>query len=478
MLSSIKARVIAFYMTVLFLTLSALGVFLYFSLHKIVYNSIDEGLRSRARALATLVTENDEETELGLSDDLMRDYTSPRSNSLFQIRRIDGSTLGKSSALRDLDLPFQDGRGRTSFETILLKGEPTRLINFYVREDTSRGNGERKPAPKSKGHGLVVQCAENIEERIDLLQRYGVILFLSIVVIMIVSASGSFLIARKALAPIEEITETVDRISESNLSERVTGRNIPLELKGLAASFNRTFDRLESSFQRQRQFAADASHELRTPLSVILSHGEIALRRERSAEDYKNALAAVVKAAGMMSEIVQKLFALARLDTDKFELRMEHIKIGDVVRESVKMLKPLAEQRDITINIPSAETVAVRGDHGALLELFTNLIDNAIKYNNPRGKIDIFVRMEPVFVVTEIRDTGLGIPESDLDKVFDRFYRVNKARSKEIGGIGLGLSICSEIVRLHGGRIEIKSKKGMGTTVTVYLKGDKDVAQS
>ncbi len=472
MLSSIKARVIAFYMTVLFLALSALGVFLYFSLHKIVYDSIDAGLLSRAKALATVVTENDDETGSKLSGDFMRDYTSPKSDMFFQIRRLDGTTIEKSTDLGDSELPFQTGTGRTSLRTISLKGQPTRLINFYFHEDAGHGNGERKPARDDKGHGLIIQCAEDIEEKIDLLQRYGIVLFLSIVIIMTVSASGSFLIAIKALAPIKEISETIDRISESNLSERVVGKNIPAELKGLAASFNRTFDSLEGSFRRQKQFAADASHELRTPLSVILSHGEIALRKERSTGDYKNALVAVVKAAGMMSEIVRKLLALARLDTDKFELKMEYINLEEVVRESVKMLKPLAERRDITMNIPSDETVTVRGDHAALLELFTNLIDNAIKYNIHRGKIDISVRKEPVFVVTEIRDTGLGIPESDLDKVFDRFYRVDKARSKEIGGIGLGLSICSEIARLHGGRVELQSVEGKGTTVSVYLKAD------
>ncbi|MCL4476805.1 MAG: ATP-binding protein [Nitrospirae bacterium] len=478
MLSSIKARVIAFYMVVLFLTLSALGVFLYFSLHKIVYNSIDSGLLSRAKALATLVTENDNETEFKFSDDVMWEYNSPKSKSFFQIRRFDGTTLEKSASLRDSELPFQAGKDQTSFKTIFLNGEPTRLINFYVPEDNRHGNKEKTSAVKNKGHGLVIQCAEDIEDRIDLIQSYSIVLSLSIVFIMIISASGSFLIAKKALTPIKEISETIDRISESNLSERVTEKSIPSELKGLAASFNRTFDSLENAFNRQKQFAADASHELRTPLSVIISQGEIALRKERNAGDYKDALTAIVEAARMMSEIVQKLLTIARLGTDKFELKMEDINIGDIVHESVKLLRPLAEQRDIAINISAAETFTFHGDHAALLELFTNLIDNAIKYNIPQGKIDISIRKERDFIETEIRDTGIGISEGDLDRVFDRFYRVDKARSKENGGVGLGLSICNEIVMLHGGRIEIKSKVGEGTNITVYLKGNKDVTQA
>lgn len=447
MLSSIKARVIAFYMVVLFLTLSALGVFLYFSLHKIVYNSIDSGLLSRVKALATLVTENDNETEFKFSDDVMWEYNSPKSKSFFQIRRFDGTTLEKSASLRDSELLFQAGKDQT-FDTIYLNGSPVRLINFHL-------------------HNLIIQCAEDIQRQINLLKNYRIVLSVSILAVMVISASGGFLIAKKALTPIKEISETIDRISESNLSERVTEKSIPSELKGLAASFNRTFDSLENALNRQKQFAADASHELRTPLSVIISQGEIALRKERNAGDYKDALTAIVETARMMSEIVQKLLTIARLGTDKFELKMEDINIGDIVHESVKLLRPLAEQRDIAINISAAETFTFHGDHAALLELFTNLIDNAIKYNIPQGKIDISIGKEMDFIVTEIRDTGIGISEGDLDRVFDRFYRVDKSRSKESGGIGLGLSICEEIVKLHGGTIEIKSKVGVRSAFIV-----------
>ncbi len=476
MLSSIKTRVIAFYMVVLFLTLSTLGVFLYFSLHKIVYNSIDSGLLSRAKALATLVTENDNETEFRFSDEVMWEYNSPKSKSFFQIRRFDGTTLEKSLSLRDSELPFPGKKNQISFETILLNGEPARLINFYVPEGNGHGNNEKSSAVKNKGHGLIIQGAEDIEDKIDLLQSYSLVLSLSILFIIIISASGGFLIAKKALTPIKEISKTIGRISEANLSERIAVRNIPEELKDLASSFNRTFDSLEKSFTRQRQFVADASHEMRTPLSVILSQSDIMLRKERPSQEYRDALSAVREAAMMMSRMVQKLLALASLEADKIDLKIEDVDIGGIIHKAVKLLIPLAEQKGISINISADEQYLILGDRTTLLELFTNLIDNAIKYNIPHGEINISIRKEMGFIETEIRDTGIGISEGDLDRVFDRFYRVDKSRSRESGGIGLGLSICEEIVKLHGGRIEIKSKVGEGTTVTVYLKGDKDAA--
>jgi heavy metal sensor kinase len=287
---------------------------------------------------------------------------------------------------------------------------------------------------------------------------------------MLISASGGFIISRKALAPVKDISETIDKISESNLSERINVEDIPEELRILASSFNRTFDRLEITFNRQKQFTADASHELRTPLSVIMSQSEIALRKERSSEEYKNILIAITEAARMMSATVQKLLVLTRLGIDPVELKFETINVSEIISESVRLLSPLAEQRGISIDTSQVAELLVRGDKTALLEIFTNLLDNSIKYNVIYGKIYISARKETGFIVCEIRDTGIGIPEGDLDKVFDRFYRVDKSRSKEIGGSGLGLSICQEIVKLHGGRIDIASKLGSGTTVSVFLK--------
>jgi heavy metal sensor kinase len=456
MLSSIKAKIVIFYMAVLFVILSVLGIFLYFSLGKIVYDSIDSSLLSRAKALATLVNSDSDETEFNFSDEVMWEYNSPKSKSFFQIRRFDGTTIEKSASLGDSELPFHGKDNQTGFETIILNSAPARLINFHVPH-------------------LIIQCAENIQGQINLMRNYKVVLSASVLSILIISASGGFLIARKALTPVKEISETIDRISESNLSERIAVEKIPRELKVLASSFNHTFDSLERAFNRQRQFAADASHELRTPLSVILSHGEIMLRKERTSEEYKNALAAITEAAKMMSEIVRKLLTIARLNTDKVNLKIENINLSEIICESVKLLTPLADKKEISINISTDGQHITPGDRAALLELFANLIDNAIKYNVSQGKIDISIKKETGFIVTEIIDTGIGISEEDLDRIFDRFYRVDKSRSKEIGGIGLGLSICQEIVKLHGGRIEIKSKLRHGTTVSVYLKGDGSV---
>ena len=469
MFSSIKAKIIIFYMAVLLLILFVLGALLYFSFKKIVYDSIDSGLLSKATALATLVSmDAGNKTKFKFSDDITWEYNSPHAKSYFQIRRLDGTTVEKSASLGNRDLPFSTPDRHTSFEFITLGRRPIRLINFYVPIEKGEPN-----VSENDRNSLVIQCAEDIRYQLKLIERLRIALLFSILSIVIVSASGGLLIAHRALTPIKNISETIDKISESNLSERMSVEDIPQELRILASSFNRTFDRLEMAFVRQKQFAADASHELRTPLSVILSQSEIILRKDRTSAEYRNTLVTIKETAIMMSEIVRKLLAIAKLSADKLELKFERINLSEIISESVKLLSPLAEQRGVSIDISPSESLEVLGDRSLLSELFNNLIGNAIKYNVPNGKIYIDLIKQTEFIVTEIRDTGIGIPDDDLAKVFDRFYRVDKSRSRESGGSGLGLSICNEIVKLHNGRIEIKSKVDEGSTVYVYLKEDR-----
>jgi heavy metal sensor kinase len=474
MLSSIKARVLVFYVAVLFMILPVLGIFLYLSLDKIIYESIDSSLLSRAKALATLVSNENGETQFNFSDEIMWEYNSPNAKNFFQIRYADGTTIEKSRSLKKLELPLPSSQNRINYQTIHLDGVPAKLVNFRFINYGEDEPENKVSAAERNASSFIVQCAQTIDEQVELMKDYGLILSLSIFSIMIISATGGFFIAKRALSPIRHISDRIKGISESNLAERIPTQNVPEELRGLAVSFNQAFDRLEKSFRRQKQFVSDASHELRTPLSVILSLSEVTLRKERSSEEYKNALTAIGEATGMMSEIVGKLLTVARLGSDNIELKMDSTDLSEVIREAMKVVTPLANRKGVIINLEPNEQTSVTGDRAALLEVIVNVLDNAIKYNVQNGKVDIAIVKESDLIKIEIQDTGIGISDEDLDKVFDRFYRVDQSRSKEGGGIGLGLSICEEIVKLHGGRIKIRSQIGTGTTVSIYLKGNRD----
>lgn len=472
MFSSIKARVIIFYMAILFMILPALGVFLYLSLDKIIYNSIDSGLLSRAKALATLTSSENGKARFIFSDEIMKEYDSIRSNNFFEIRHFDGAIIAKSRSLKKLELPLFPNQNQISYHTIYMNDMSVRVVNFYFVDSGEDAHEKKGPEVQQGDAGFIIQCGVDTDKQEDILNNYGFILIISIFSIIMISAVGAFLIAKKALSPIKEISDIIKGFSESNLSERVNSRNVPKELQELAVSFNNTFEKLEKSFNRQKQLVGDVSHELRTSLSVILSQSEIILRKKRSDDEYKKALISIKDAAEMMSEIVAKLLALARLSNEEIKLKMEPVNVNDLINKAVKTVNPVAALKGVSINLPVRvyDLPVISGDRAALLELAVNILENAIKYNVPKGKINITIDKKGQFFIIRIQDTGIGISCKDIDKVFDRFYRADTSRSKEVGGIGLGLSICREIVRLHGGRIEIKSTVGVGTTVSICMK--------
>lgn len=465
MFPSIKGRVAAFNAIVLLLVLTVLGVLLYTSLQKIVYDALDNSLLTKAKALGTLAGKDKNEVEFDFSDEAMWEYSSPSSKSFFQIRGADGAILERSASLGNSVLPWRGGKASPQFQTISFRGAPTRLVNLEIDEDADDRPGANQPAHPR----LIIQCAENIQAQMSLLHDYRLVLILALMGIMLVSALGGLFIAARALAPVEEMSETAGRISETNLAERFSVEKIPNELKVLAMTFNRTFNRLEKAFQRQRQFMADASHELKTPLSVIQSQSEITLRKERTAAEYRAALSAVLDAGKRMSDLVRKLLTIASFSTEKAQLNLDYIDASQIVEEAMKLLTPIAEQARIHLNTSVPGLAFIRGNKEALLEALVNVIDNAIKYNVPQGYVSVSLSRNGGYVVITVDDSGAGIPEDELEKVFDRFYRVDKSRSRKVGGSGLGLSIADEVIELHGGRIEIGSQLGVGTTVLLYL---------
>jgi heavy metal sensor kinase len=264
------------------------------------------------------------------------------------------------------------------------------------------------------------------------------------------------------------MSETLAGITARRLSERIDLAGVDSELGELGAILNEMLGRLESSFEQQVRFTADASHELRTPLSVILAHIELALGRPRTAEEYREALATCDRAAGRMKALVEDLLTLARADAGQLDLEPVPVDLGSIAEECVDLLDALASRRGIRLDV-SAGRAVVAGDADRLTQVATNLITNAILYNRLGGRVVVTAAAEGNEAVLTVADTGAGIPEEDLPLLFQRFYRADPARSRKHGGSGLGLAICRSIVEAHGGRIAVTSRPGAGTTVTVRL---------
>ena len=285
---------------------------------------------------------------------------------------------------------------------------------------------------------------------------------------LVLGVGISFAIAFRMVRPITQMSATAELLSEKDLSKRLDLNHFDSELAGLGEVLNRLFSRLDASFSRQRQFTADASHELRTPLTVIRSASELALSQPRSPEEYQETIEVSLKAAERMTNLVNGLLALARLDSSNADFHLRQINLSDLASESVSLLRAIASEKQISL-VSDLHSVQIFGNPESLSRMIDNLITNAIIYNKPGGKVFITLKSNDDKAVLEIKDTGVGISEEHLPFIFERFYRVDKARSRLSGGSGLGLAICKGVIEKHNGTITVQSILGEGTTFQIHL---------
>lgn len=335
---------------------------------------------------------------------------------------------------------------------------------FSIRGE--KGNRYRVLTGKfvNNDHTFQIAVAHDEESVRQTLKTLALIILLILPLAVAVSLAIGYIIAGRVLAPISAITRKAEEIGAENLAERLPVGTGDDEFSRLAVVFNQTFARIEDSFARLRRFTADASHELRTPLAAIRSIGETALHAPDGRVDCREAIGSILEESDRLRQLVDALLVLSRADSGETELRRDAVDLAELARETVEFLNVLAEEKHQTITITTGEKAIAQIDRTSVRQALTNLMDNAIKYAPDESDISITVGTtgaNEAFV--EIADCGCGIPEYELQRIFDRFYRVNKGRSRESGGAGLGLSISKWAVESNGGRIEVESTINEGS---------------
>jgi heavy metal sensor kinase len=295
------------------------------------------------------------------------------------------------------------------------------------------------------------------------------VIFLALPLLLGLAGIGGYLLATRSLAPLNWMAEQAREITGSNLNRRLEIGDAAEELAVLAASFNELLARLDQSFESMRRFVADASHELRTPIAVIRGEADVALSHDRGAAEYRESLAIVLDESRRLSRLVDDLLNLARADAGRVQLEVQEFYFNELLAECCRSIQTLASASGIALECRSAGDVQFRGDEGLLRRLVINLLDNAIRYTPPGGKVSAALEADPACVRIRISDTGIGIPPEAAPHVFERFYRADKARSRQDGGFGLGLSIVKWIAEAHHGAVELTPNSGPGTTFTVTL---------
>jgi heavy metal sensor kinase len=306
------------------------------------------------------------------------------------------------------------------------------------------------------------------------LREFLVVLGTAIPVALVLSGGLAYLLARKALAPIEQLHRLTTRITADRLDQRLPIINAGDELGRLAQTINDMIGRLERSFAEVRRFTADASHELRTPLTALRTEVEVALNKPADVADQANLLGSILEECERLTRLTEQLLALAREDARIAQQERKPVDLAALVRGAVETMRPLAEAKSIRLRQHGADALPMHGDAARLRQVFYNLLDNAIKYTPEGGEIEVDLGRRAGEAIVVLRDTGIGIPADHLPHVFERFYRVDKGRSRAEGGTGLGLSITHSIVTAHGGRIELDSTPGRGTVCTVILPLESD----
>ncbi len=366
------------------------------------------------------------------------------------------------------ELLFRSDSVRSVADLLPSPGDGQRRIASVSRTD-DRGLRYLEDTYSIAGRGAIVRVIRSEGRYRQTLERLALIEFLGLPIGIAVAGIGGYTLARRALAPVAQMTDKARSITADRLDERLDVANPNDELGRLAQVFNDAFARIQRSFEQLKRFTADASHELRTPLTSIRSVGEVALREQTEPRAYRDAIGSMLEEVDRLTHLIDSLLVLSRSDAGPMKLDPTTVNLGDLVREAVGDLSVLAEEKGQVVSIEADESATVSADRMILRHAVLNLLDNAIKYSPEGIAIEVAVQRGEGIATVSIRDSGPGIPSSDQARIFDRFYRLDKARSRELGGAGLGLSIARWAVEAHGGRIELQSEPGQGSTFTIIL---------
>lgn len=483
---SIRTRLTVWYTLLVLATLVAFGLTAFFYTRNQLSDSLDFSLRNEVRWVRDFISPQASivKPSRGSIDAQLR----RKSNQLpqpFIGPVLPDTTEGEADAIwnqifkhslvspKKTFIQIEDKRGEVIYRSYSLGSDSIVVpdsIGFEATELlTTVLNGERLRAAVYRDNNLTIIVAYSLEELNAVLENlFSIFLYLIPIVVVVSILSGLYL-AYKALQPVHDVTQRARKITIENLDQSIPPRNVDDEIGRLIETMNDMIDRLHKSFAQVRQFSSDASHELRTPLTIMRGELELALRNEKSPEEYRNILASTLEEILRLKTIIDNLLTLGKADHGVFDLKLEEVHLDEVIQELYDDCSMLAESKHITVQLKKSEQITIVGDKGRLRQLFLNLVDNAIKYTPEGGHVSISIERQNGTAKVSVEDTGIGIPEQDTERIFDRFYRVDKARSREMGGTGLGLSIAKWIAEIHRGSITVKSEPNRGSTFTVTL---------
>jgi len=454
---SIGVRLTLWYLAIFALAQVVFGVGMWVLLRHYLYDLSDDSLESQVEDLQKFFDSQKADASFA---DLQRTLTEAyvdHAGDYLQIYSTDGRWVYQSKLMEihPLAQVAPDRIDGLSFEDGRVDGKPVR---FATRRFVLNG------------HTYAAQTGVLTTDIVDTLSAFRLYLLMSAPFVLLVAAGGGYWLSRRALAPVDAIVRSARAIGGTNLDARLEKLDTGDELQRLSDTLNEMLARIEGAFQQVTQFTADASHELRTPVSLMRTEAELALRRSRDEGQYRESLEHILKEAERTSVLIEEMLALARADSGHASLKLQPVNLAALVRAAVESWRQVASVCGLEFRHRIAsEDVLVMADEAAMGRTVNILLDNAFKYTKPPGTVDLALEEGGRKVVISVRDSGIGIPPEEQEKIFERFYRVDKARVRETQGAGLGLAIARWIVQQHGGTIRVESSPGSGATFFVEL---------
>lgn len=455
---SIKFRLIVWYAGWLTIVFLVFGVVVYKSLDHYLERALRQALEMRTRNIANLLGRSTPDWEL-VGQEVHSRFASEANNRFTRlteegaVRYVAGTPADGSFDPKLV--PPASGSAGPSFDRRVL---PNGTVLLVAVRPVILG-----------GRRVLIEEGFSKEGITATLHAWVAALGWSLALLIVLTVLGGYFIAQRALHPVDTIIRAAERISSRNLSERLPVPNTRDELERLSTALNHMIRRLDESFQYTQRFLADASHELRTPLTILQAELEAMLGESQTNGEMREVAGSALEEVERLRNIVESLMALSRLDTGEALNKSEPFNLGELVRSTADQMSLLAEDKQISIKCHAAGPLIIDADRARLKQVAVNLLDNAIKYTPEGGKIDVRIASREDKAVISVTDDGIGIPAEALPHVFDRFYRVDKARSRQLGGTGLGLSIVKSICTAHSGRVKVESKEGQGSCFTVEL---------
>lgn len=450
---SIRTRLTAWYTCTLLISLLAFSAILYGSVRAAMQASIDTGLQSRLAGVKLyMYTQVPRFPRARLWHEFAENVQMQPGGEMMQVSDASG-WIFQSESIRGLALPAPVSGRFTPLATEVIRGIPLRVLTATVTVGSKV---------------YIVQVVTDLRPAYETSAEILHIALWLTPLLLLVSAAGGYWLSSRALAPVDRIIESSRQISFSNLRSRLMVPRTGDELQRLSETLNQMLQRLEAAYLSVVQFTGNASHELRTPVAFIRTTAEVALVQPRAPENYRAALSAIHEEAERVTEIIEQLLMLARADADRYALKLMPLDVREPVSHALSKILPIADQKGIKMHAELPEDEAtILGDTTSLRRLFLILFDNAVKFTPEHGTVNVRVFNDNGRICVAVRDTGIGIAEADLDKIFDRFYQADKARSRDSGGSGLGLSIGRWIADAHRAEIRVKSEPNAGSEFTV-----------